>query len=749
MKCLILAGGSGDRLWPLSRKNHPKQFMEIRKGRSIFQETILRNIPFCDEFIIITNEKYESIVKGQLQDFQDLKYSILLETMPLKTAPSVVTLALNFDGDDELLIVSTDNIIDGDYNMYITKLKEIVKEDKIAALVSCPKDKPSGNHYFDCSGGKIKYSTVWNKYSCIDCGVLGAKVSVFLNSVEPAFVEQCKNMSITGKQLKEPESDFIGHLSIADVLKTDNFELVKTKLTCTRIVDMNAYYSILDRVQDEKENIIEDQCKDVKIINMADDRLVVANGLKDIIITNTKDAVYIAKADSKKGVKEITETYYENKKKFFDDAPLTYQDWGYEETLSLSDDYKVSKIVVFPKTQYEGVADKSAFVSFFMTEGMANVGSKKSKDYKLIKPNENFSFKGGEEYKINNNTKSNITLIKVENKKSVLGKALIKPEEGCFVKLKPSLKDFIWGGTKIRDVLGKTSSKKERIAESWELSAHSAGQSKIATGKFKGHSFADFIEEIGKENLGWKAQGYERFPIMIKFIDARESLSIQVHPDDSYAFPHEGDYGKNEMWYIMSAEKDACIYIGFTQDVTKDEIIARIQDNTLLQIMNKVSVKKGETYFLKAGTVHAIGAGCMVCEIQQSSNVTYRLFDYGRLNYNGKPRELHVNKALEVAEMHKAETVLKSHYSTLEFSGYKKQLLGQCKYFTAAKYVVDGELSLAANGASFRAVVVIEGEGKIGNDNISMATKLGDTWFAGSKEVVNLKGKLTVIVVNV
>ena len=159
--------------------------------------------------------------------------------------------------------------------------------------------------------------------------------------------------------------------------------------------------------------------------------------------------------------------------------------------------------------------------------------------------------------------------------------------------------------------------------------------------------------------------------------------------------------------------------------------------------------KKGETYFLKARTIHAIGAGCLVCEIQQSSNVTYRLYDYERTGYKGKPRQLHLDKAFEVLETKKNKTDFKAQYSVLEFPGYRKQLLGQCKYFVATKYIVDGELSLAAAGASFRAVIVIDGAGKIGNGHISYNTGLGDTWFIGSKEIINIKGKLTVIIASI
>lgn len=748
MKCLVLAGGSGDRLWPLSRKNHPKQFMDIRKGRSMFQESILRNIPFCDEFIILTNKRYESIIKGQLQDFQDLKYSVLMEESPLKTAPSIVTLALNSDGDEEFLIVSTDNVMDGEYNACITQLKEEVKKNKIAVVGCLPKERPTGNHYFEIKDGKVRYSTVWGRNAYLDCGVMGCKVSVLLKYVDPVFLAQCKTVNISNNVFVERKQEFLSHKSLAEVLSTDAFVLIKSKLSCLRITDISSYYKIISGEENGLGKIIENNCKNVHIINAASDRIVVANDVKDVLVANTKDAVYITKIDSKKCVKEIANEYYESNRNFFDDYPVTYQDWGVSEVLSFSSDYKVSKITLYSKNTIEGVADKGVHVNFFLTEGVAGVSSK-DEPAKLYKANETVSFKSGENYKIVNETKKSITLVKIENKKSVNRSNNDNREENCFVKLKPALKDFIWGGTKIRDVLGKNIGKFKTVAESWELSAHTAGQSKIATGAYKGYNLSNYIEETGRQNLGWKAQDYERFPILIKFIDARENLSIQVHPDDEYAFPHEGEYGKNEMWYIMSADKDAYIYMGFNKNVTKEEIRQRIKDNTLVSILNKIPVKKGETYFLKAGTVHAIGAGCLICEIQQSSNVTYRLYDYNRIGYTGKPRELHIEKALEVANMQKSSDSYRSQYGVLEFSGYKKQLLGQCKYFTATKYTVKNELTIVPNGASFKAVIVIEGAGKIGNDRTTSNTVTGDTWFCGCKEVIVVKGNLTIIVASI
>lgn len=745
---VIMAGGGGTRFWPLSRKNYPKQFMDIRKGRSMFQESILRNIPFCDEFIILTNKRYESIVKGQLQDFQDLKYSLLMEDSPLKTAPSIVTLALNSGGDEEFLIVSTDSIIDGEYNECITRLKDFVKNNKIAVVVASPNNKPSGNHYFDIKDGKIKYSTVWGRNSVVDCGIMGCKVSVLIKYIAPFFLEECKNVAISDNRFIEKKEQNVSRLGIADVLSTDDFVLVKSKLDCERITDISSYYKVFDTDERVDENIIQNNCKNTCVINATNDQLVVVNDVKDIIVANTKDAVYISKKDGKQSVKGIPNDYYHRNKIFFDDYPIAYQDWGVNEILSLSVDYKVSKVTVYPKNTLYGTVDKGIYVNLFFTEGSAMVTTKECFG-RVYKENETVSFKGGMSYEVFNPSKYNITIIKIENKKSIIKSDNEKHEEGCFVKLKPALKDFIWGGTKIKDILGINTGKYKTVAESWMLSAHPVGQSKIVTGAFKGYSFGDYIEEIGKQNLGWKVQDYERFPILIKFIDARESLSIQVHPNDEYAFPHENDYGKNEMWYVMSADKNACVYIGFNKNISEEEIRRRIEDNTLVQAMNKVPVKSGDTFFLKTGTVHAIGSGCLICEIQQSSNITYRLYDYNRKGKNGKPRELHIDKALEVSNMSKNEDIGLSRFGTLDFSGYKKQLLGQCKYFSATKYTVKNELTIVPNGASFKAIVVIEGLGKIGNSKTSFNTQKGDTWFCGCKEMINVKGEITVIVVSV
>lgn len=162
--------------------------------------------------------------------------------------------------------------------------------------------------------------------------------------------------------------------------------------------------------------------------------------------------------------------------------------------------------------------------------------------------------------------------------------------------------------------------------------------------------FGEFIEKIGKSSLGWKCASLESFPILIKFIDAMKPLSIQIHPDDDYALENENEYGKNEMWYVVDCEPGAFLYCGLNRKVDKDELRTRIENNTITEVLNKIEVKPGDCVFVKAGTIHAIGAGILICEIQQNSNSTYRMYDYDRRDRFGNARELHIDKALDVVD---------------------------------------------------------------------------------------------------
>ncbi len=750
MKCIVLAGGSGDRLWPLSRKNYPKQFMEIKKGRSMFQEAILRNMPFCDEFVVITNKKYENIARGQLQSFQSINYTILLEDKPLNTAPSIITVALYAQPEEELLIVSCDHIIEGEYNPTLTKLIKIVKDNKIGAVGVKPSDNEIGYHFFDVAGKRTRFSPRKTKNCYFDCGIYAAKASVILQTSDQEYIERCRNIGLKDGVFEEFDEGLV--LGLDKLLNPDYIELVEAHFNWTRITDISSYYQYIGRSSEVENDInaIEFDNRNVEIINTSKEQLIVANGLRDILIANTRDAIYITQIDKEGNIKDIVKKNYQYKSKYFDERLLSYEKWGSVEILNRNEKCEVSRIVVYPNRGYSGIVEDGCVVNYYVTEGSAKIYND-THGGRSVSRNGSVLFRSGNEYEISNETKNDLVMIQTKNLEfAEIEKKKIKPVgHESLVKLKPVLKDFLWGGTKIRDILKKPVGNMSTVAESWELSAHPAGQSTITTGKYKGLPFSDYLKMIGKEQLGWKTQSYERFPLMVKFIDAKQSLSIQVHPNDEYAFSVEGDYGKNEMWYIMEADKDACIYVGFNKDVTVEEVRERVKKGTIMEVLNKVPVKKGEAYFLRSGTVHAIGGGCFVCEVQQSSNVTYRLYDYGRKDKNGKTRELHIDRALDVLDLRKSTNNLSTEYPERKFDGYSSKLIGECKYFSVNKYEVNGTLKLASNDTTFQVIIIIDGKCKIGNGSLTYPSKMGDTWFSGSWDTVEISGKCTALVVNI
>ena len=199
------------------------------------------------------------------------------------------------------------------------------------------------------------------------------------------------------------------------------------------------------------------------------------------------------------------------------------------------------------------------------------------------------------------------------------------------VKLYPECKDNIWGGVKLKEKYGKQTDKNP-VAESWELSFHKDGPTRLADGK-------TLQESATAAELGANCEGFPFFPMLVKLIDAKADLSVQVHPSDAYALKNENSFGKTEMWYIVEAEQGAGIYLGFKKDTTQAEYEEAIKNHTLTELLNFFEVKAGDCYFIPSGTIHAIGEGCLICEIQQNSNLTYRVYDYGRKDKNGKERE--------------------------------------------------------------------------------------------------------------
>ena len=294
-------------------------------------------------------------------------------------------------------------------------------------------------------------------------------------------------------------------------------------------------------------------------------------------------------------------------------------------------------------------------------------------------------------------------------------------------KLIPVCKDYLWGGRKLKETYGKDFPL-DPCAESWELSFHPDGKTLIPDGRT--------LEAAATQaELGTNTLDFPFFPVLIKFIDARSSLSVQVHPSDDYALAHENSFGKTEMWYIVEADEGAGIYLGFNREVSEEEFKAAIRDNTLTDLLRFYPVKAGECYFIPSGTIHAIGAGCLICEIQQNSNLTYRVYDYGRLDKNGNPRQLHVDKALLVTDR-----------TVCEPKSLSGNTLGISKYFNVQRLEVNGETSLNATPKSFHCVTCTDGEGQINDEEI----RRGDSFFIPAGfGTYKLGGNMTVILTDI
>lgn len=289
------------------------------------------------------------------------------------------------------------------------------------------------------------------------------------------------------------------------------------------------------------------------------------------------------------------------------------------------------------------------------------------------------------------------------------------------LKLKPSCKDYLWGGHRLVEEYGKEY-EGDVLAETWELSCHPDGLSVISNGENAGKTLQQYIEENGKEVLGTHCRRFRDFPILTKFIDAKDNLSIQVHPDNRYALKNEGQYGKTEMWYVMDAGKEAFLYYGFKKEISKEEFSRRIQEDTLLEVLNAVPVQKGDVLFIESGTIHAIGKDILIAEIQQNSNVTYRVYDYGRVGKDGKKRDLHIEKALAVTN--RVPIVRdKSSYPHV----------ADCDYFTVDKLNLDGKVMKKMEGtvsdASFASILMLDGSGTISSQGETLEFRKGDSFF--------------------
>ena len=310
-------------------------------------------------------------------------------------------------------------------------------------------------------------------------------------------------------------------------------------------------------------------------------------------------------------------------------------------------------------------------------------------------------------------------------------------------KLNPSLHANIWGGNKLREY-GKQSDA-DRIGESWELSFVPGASASLVDG-------TSTIDAFPKEFWGTRAQKFDFFPVLTKFIDAKEKLSVQVHPDDAYALANEGQYGKSEMWYVVDADEGAGLYMGLSERTELTALAEKIADGTVEELLSFKKVKSGDVFFIPAGTIHAIGGGVLIYEIQQNSTLTYRLYDYMRRDKDGNLRELHVEKALKVLNPD-----VYSYQTDANDTGNGK-LIGKCEYFETREFsLTGGSAALCVDDSSFLMITTVKGGGVLSyteeDGNIcTVEIKPGDTYFAPATKnaySVTIDGDLTFITVTV
>lgn len=768
MKCIILAGGIGNTLWPLSRKNYPKQFLNICEGRSLLQDTIVRNLPFADEFIIVTNESYKEIMESQLKAFQGLRYRIIYESRNCGTFAAVSLASAFLNASDIMMVTVSDLIIeDGSYKDSVIKAKEIAKNGAIANIV---RDLSVDDH----------------------AGIYICMVGTFNHSLQKIFPDVCQLKKKARRRLKTVRRNIVVPENIMEQFPHFRMQ-AELFARMDNVVPVEAHfnYKDVDDVYDVSElgtavyekNIIRNNCEDVLLINTASKHLVVANSINDIAVVNTDDATYISGREHIDDIKAIAKEHIEEYKPYFESSKVMFRQWGMHEILSSTEHYKVKKVTIYPKMSMKLHKHEHRLESWTIVEGTATIQI--GNEVKEYTKNDTVSVPIGVPHRVSNLTDSNVIIIETGIGEIMSEAEFEKKKDTDFVnidedsslvsipdimRLEPAFKDNLWGGTKLRTVFGKKCDY-DVIGESWELSAHPDGQSVIASGIFTGMYFGEFIEKYGHDVVGWKSSSLDRFPVLIKFIDAKKDLSIQIHPDDDYALEIENEFGKNEMWYVVDCEPGAFLYCGLKKDSSKEEIRERIENNTITDILNKIEVHKGDCVMVKAGTIHAIGAGILICEIQQNSNCTYRMYDYDRKDKFGNKRELHIDKAIDVVDVKKYKPFISDNKDVPEGA----EVLVSCKYFECYKYVLGsdaaeadhasdienncyntenvrntGKVNISVDAMSFRSVIVIDGSGKIAVGNNTMDYKAGDSFFvtAGEK-VINLEGTGTVIVTKV
>lgn len=765
MKCMILAGGKGERLWPLSRANYPKQFIRIRENHSVFQETVARNIPFCDEFIIVTGSDYKDIIANQMEVFQGVPYRVILEDVPRRTLTSVVLASLDLVPSEFVFAVASDILIDASeaYRDAIVSAKQKAGEGRICALCKAETSFMPRYGYIYSKDGKYVFKEKPETPPAGDgelyrnLGMTVFRVGDFLKEASkfaPDHFAMCSKANRGALRKGENVRYSEELLKDIEALSIERSILEKTELLEPVIsgFEWKELTSLEDLEALSYNNmglcIVKDS--DSVVINDSPLRALVVDGIDDAVIVNTDDAVYVGRKGSRASTDMKSILGGEPQlRPFLAKSMKYYRHWGYYEQIAEGTDYHVRKVSVMPGRTIFAHSHDNREENWTILSGKASVTiGDKTCEYTT---QTNINIPVGTVHRISNTGDDMLIFIDTSFGESLHNEELLPGVRGKdlfdtvgrasadkLIKLRPAFKDSLWGGTALRDRYGMNCDY-DRIAEAWIMSAHPSGESIVDSGRSRGMKLSSYIENSGRAILGWKCSPLKAFPLLVKFIDARDDLSVQVHPDDDYALENEGQYGKNEMWYIIDAAEGAGLYIGFKRDVTQEEVRSAVADGTMSELLNFYPTKPGDLFMIPAGTVHAIGGGNLICEVQQSSDLTYRLYDFDRKDEFGNRRELHLEKALAVADLHKY--VPSSH---IDGDTCK------CKYFESTVIEVKGESVLIPDDSKFSAIICLKGSGTVSEEDEELPVKEGECIFrTASPSALKLRGDMTVMVTSI
>lgn len=765
MKCLILAGGSGERLWPLSRKNCPKQFIEINGNHSMFQDTIARNMPFCDEFIVITNYEHKFLVLNQLKAFQGISYRVIFEDVPRRTTASIALACMDLNPSDFVFVVASDHMIDADeeYRTAIIKAKELASSGKIVVFGKEDNSIDKRYGYIDAENMTFTEKPDTDLMALNpgreylrNLGMIVCRAGDILGEIKKIDSEAYKNIreaymrrgrSLDSTRYSEVVLNRIPAISIEHFVleATNKLSVVKAKFSwdeLTTLDDLEKFSFKADGL-----SVIKD-CSNTTVFNSSTTEAVVVNGLEDAIVVNTDDAIYVGKRGSSPSIKQIIN---ENNKlvDYTQNGSRVYRQWGYYSILKNSDTYHVRQVSLMPGKTIYAHKHQQRIENWMIVSGEAILTIDDEK--RPVHAGESVFIDKDCLHQISNSGSDTLVFIETSYGESLreeehtagitvadVNELDLGVEAEPLVKLKPIFKDYLWGG---RNLVSKFGMKCDYdvIAEAWILSAHPDGQSVVESGRHSGMNFGKYIHTVGKDIMGWKSAPLQEFPLLIKMIDANKDLSIQVHPNDDFAMENEDQYGKNEMWYVVSSEEGAGLYVGFNRDVTAQEVRDAVLEGSITSLLNFYPTHPGDVFYIPAGTVHAIGAGNLIAEVQQSSTCTYRLYDFDRVDKFGNKRELHIDKAIAVMDFKK--------YAPQDLdSDCDDGLVCRCKYFTVHEIDVNGEYKQSISEESFVAIIGIEGNGIIKRDGQSMNISAGEVVFvtASDSECI-IEGQLKVL----